>query len=146
MEKTNRPTNQPATKKETSMDYTKDAIDFDEMTAAAKLAESKPTYYIELPTSTGCRLLLVIAFDADTKTGLAKSEFTGQVMAFRVRSTSPCNEMRNVTLFTLRDISLAAGILLAETTTVKAKARCSYLLDICPKSAADIVSNGGWSL
>ena len=123
------------------MNYTTDPINCNEMDAAAA-AFRDASFYVEAPVKyTHCtKLYNIIAFDAETKTGLCQSVHTQIILAFRVRASRPCSGMRNVTMFGLRDISLEAGILLAKERVLEMNARCSDLLDLCPVSVAQAIA------
>jgi hypothetical protein len=100
----------PATTKENSMNYTIDLIDINTINSSRG---SK--FVIEFDTAPSA-WVDIIRFDADTKTGLARSFNTGQLYAFEITGRKVINEVIRVAVYPLTDICLAEGKLAALVT------------------------------
>jgi hypothetical protein len=133
------PTTNAPTPKGTSMDYTKDIISIDDVEANEKAC--RPAGYVLERVHDGGRRYShynVVAFDADTRTGIARSQH-GQLFVFRTRDTYATSGMVNATMWTMEDISLFHGTIHKEENAKAFAARVNSDFSWNPEKVESVV-------
>ena len=87
------------------MNTTTDLLNINQIDKERRASRRRFTLDLDLATSG----VWVLRFDAESGTGIAASEFSGQLYAFRVSGTTCRGGMVRAAAYALRDVSLAAG-------------------------------------
>jgi hypothetical protein len=94
-----------------SKDYTIDTIDFAEDVQKARGSWPDGYKYTLGALTSPSAWIDIIRWDADTKTGLARSARTGQLYAFKISGRVVRSQMIRVAIYPLVDLSLNMGTL-----------------------------------